>query len=63
MGHAIFNMADVNIFLLRNRILLISSKKYFETVFLSGEVVHGISLHLLLERGNFLNIDISQGSA
>jgi len=30
--------------------------------FLSGEVSHGISLHLLLEHGDFLGIDISQGS-
>jgi len=30
--------------------------------FLSGEVLHDISLHLLLEHGDFLNTDISQGS-
>ena len=44
----------VNISLLGNQILLISSDKYFETVFLSGEVLHGISLHLLFAHGNFL---------
>jgi len=31
--------------------------------FLSGEVFRGISLHLLLEHGDFVCIDISQGSA
>jgi len=36
VSYAIFNMADVNIFLLRNAILLILPEKYFETVFLSG---------------------------
>ena len=46
----------VNILLLGNQILLISSDKYFETVFLSGEVLHGISLHLLLAHGNFLTM-------
>jgi len=33
VGHAIFDTADVNIFLLWNNRLLISSEKYFETVF------------------------------
>jgi len=35
VGHAIFDMgmADVNIFLLGNYVLLISPDKYFETVF------------------------------
>ena len=57
-GHAIFNMADVNIFLLGNKILLrlISSDKYsVKQFFLSGEVIHGISTHLNLEQGDFLN--------
>ena len=51
-----FDTADVkklSDFLLRNNILLISSDKYFETVFLSGEVLHGISMHLLRESGDF----------
>jgi len=39
VGHAIYNMADVNIFLLANEILLISSDKYFKTVFLSGDAL------------------------
>ena len=56
MGHAIYNMADVNIFLLANEILLISSDKYFKTVFLSGDALVGISLYLLLEHSDFLNI-------
>jgi len=62
VGHAIFDTADVNIFLLGNNTLLISSDKYFETVFSSYRVLPGIALHLLLEHGDFLNIDISQGS-
>jgi len=33
VGHAIFDTADVNIFLLGNNILLILPDKYFETVF------------------------------
>ena len=59
MGHAIFDTADVNIFLLGNNTLLISSDKYFETVFFE---LQGVAIHLLLEHGDFLNIDISQGS-
>jgi len=56
-------MTDVNAFLLGIKYCFFSSDKHFETVFLSGEVFRGISLHLLLERGNFVCIDISQGSA
>jgi len=41
--------------------LLISLDKYFETVF-EWRVLHDISLHLLLEHGDFLNINILQGS-
>jgi len=33
MGHAIFDTADVNVVLSGNNTLLISSDKYFETVY------------------------------
>jgi len=62
VDHAIFIMAVVNIFLLGNKLLLISSDKYFESFFRVANRLHGVSLHSLLERGDFLNIDISQGS-
>ena len=63
MGRAIFDTADVNIFLSGNNTLFISSDKYFETVFFSSyRVLPGVALHLLLEHGDFLNTDISQGS-
>jgi len=53
VGHAIVDTADVKTFLLGNNILLISPDKYFETIFLRGEVLHGILMYLLRERGNF----------
>ena len=48
-------MADVNTFLLVNKIMLISPDIYIKTV-------HNSFLHLLLNNGDFLNTDISQGS-
>jgi len=53
VDHAIFDTADVNTFLFGNNRLLISSDRYFEIVFLSGEVLYGIPLYRLLERGDF----------
>ena len=55
VGHGIFYMPDVNTFLLVNKIMLISPDIYFKTV-------HNSFLHLLLNNGDFLNTDISQGS-
>ena len=55
-------MANVNVFLLLNKRINILPEKYFKTVFLSGKVLHGRLLQLLLEDGDFLNIDILQGS-
>ena len=54
-------MADVNTFLLVNKIMLISPDISFKTVF-EWLVLHNSFLHLLLKNGNFLNTDISQGS-
>ena len=54
-------MAGVNIFFseLNNKYI---TRQIFLKVFLSGKVLHGSLLQLLFEHGNFLNIDILQGS-
>jgi len=63
VGHAIFDTADVNIFLLGNNTLLISSDKYFESFFFRAtESYRALRFTYCLSMAIFLNIDISQGS-
>jgi len=61
VGHTIFNISDLNIFLLGNWNCLFYHTNVLKQ-FLSGKVLHGILLHLLLDHGNFLYIDILQCS-
>jgi len=57
VAHAILNLAAVNIFLLGTKYFL-----FQQTNILKIFVLRVISQHLLVARGDFLNIDISQSN-